>query len=301
MKEFIEAVSRKTGAREDLIEKDILLHQILLDLSKTKFADEFAFKGGTCIMKYYLNYYRFSVDLDFTFLEQNIFSNLSQKEIRRKLSEKIYEIGDIFESIAKKRNLDFKCEKRNKRYVELGGGGENLTFKIWFNSNFIGETFIKIQINFIEKILFPIKKCKLNSLISKSKEFEFLFPQFYEEYITPIKFKVYDIREIFCEKVRAVLTRKGIKERDFIDIYLISEKFGIKYEDMKEKILEKTEFILRLYQKYRNNLKENLHILSIENFPFGSEDYILLRKINKKKFYQFVVKFIDFLKKELEI
>ncbi|MEM5813164.1 MAG: nucleotidyl transferase AbiEii/AbiGii toxin family protein [Candidatus Aenigmatarchaeota archaeon] len=296
MKEFIEAVSRKINARTDLIERDILLHQILLDLSKTKFANEFAFKGGSCLMKYYLGYFRFSIDLDFTFINQNIFSNLSKKEIRRRLSEKIDEIGNIFEDIAERRGLNFKCDKKNRRYVEFGGSNKFLTFKIWFNSRFIGETFIKIQINFIEKIIFPIRKVFLKSLLDESKELQFLFPDIYNEYTTKVRFNVYDIREIFCEKIRAILTRNGIKERDFIDVYLISKKFNIKYTDMRDKILEKTRFILKLYEKYRDNLKKNLRIFSIENFPFGSEDYLLLIKIDKKEFYQFVEEFIVYLK-----
>ncbi len=45
-----------------------------------------------------------------------------------------------------------------------------------------------------------------------------MFPRLYKEYRTSIVFKVYDIREIFCEKVRAILTRRGFKERDFIDV-----------------------------------------------------------------------------------
>lgn len=82
MKEFVIEVSKKLDAEPDLIEKDVLLHSILLDLSKTKFANEFAFKGGSCLMKYYMDYFRFSVDLDFTFLDQNSFKGLSQKKIR---------------------------------------------------------------------------------------------------------------------------------------------------------------------------------------------------------------------------
>ena len=281
MKEFVEAVSREVSARPDLIEKDVLLHLILLDLSKTRFKDEFVFKGGSCLAKYYLDYFRFSVDLDFTFLKQDIFVGLSQKKIRRVLSKKIDEVGKIFEHIANKRKLDFRYEKANKRYVEFGGGNKLLTLKIWFDSPFIGESFIKIQINFMEKVLFLVKEAVLKSLIKESKELEFLFPDLYREYAVKIKFKVYDIREIFAEKIRAILTRKGIKERDFIDVYLISKKFDVKYKDIKGKALEKIEFALKLYRKYRENLKENLRILSIESFPFGSEDYLLLKKIDK--------------------
>ena len=295
MKKFFEQVSQKLNARADLTETDYFLHLLLLDLSKTSFADEFAFKGGTCLIKHYLGYFRFSVDLDFTFLNQDIFRGLSQKKIRKLLSEKIDDVGELFESITNKRNLDFKYEKENRRYVEFGGGNKFLTLKLWWDSPFVGETFIKIQINFFEKILFPIKKVKLKSLLEESEELEFLFPPFYKEYRAIIDFKVYDIKEIFCEKIRAILTRKGIKERDFVDIYLISKKFGVDYRDLEKEIAEKTKFMLEIYQKYRDNLRENLKILSVDGFSFGSENYLLLTEIDRGDFYKFVSGFIIYL------
>ena len=178
MKEFVEQLAQKLNARADLIETDFLLHLILLDLSKTNFTDEFAFKGGTCLIKYYLGYFRFSVDLDFTFLNQDIFRGRSQKKIRKILSEKIDEIGTLFEKIASKRGLDFKCEKGNKRYVEFGGGNKFLTFKLWWDSPFAKETFIKIQINFIERILFPIKKREANLTTQRIQRIGIPFPLF---------------------------------------------------------------------------------------------------------------------------
>lgn len=299
MKEFVIETSKKLNLKPDLIEKDILLHFILLDLSRTKFVNEFAFKGGSCLIKYYLDYFRFSVDLDFTFLNQNIFEELSKRKTRSFLSGKIDELLEIFENISTKRKLDFKSEKRNRKYVEYSSGGKILTLKIWWNSPFIGETFIKVQINFYEKLLFKIKEVVLNSLLKESRELEFLYPQFYKDYTKPIYFKIYDINEIFCEKIRAILTRKGIKERDFVDIYLISKKFNIDYEDLNNEIIEKTKFSLSLYKRYRDNLRENLKVLSINIFPFGSEDYLLITRINKKEFYKFVRKFITYLKTKI--
>jgi len=53
--------------RRDLIEKDVILHQIISDLSKDDFfAGNFLFKGGTCLVKCYFGYLRFSEDIDFT-------------------------------------------------------------------------------------------------------------------------------------------------------------------------------------------------------------------------------------------
>ena len=174
MKEFIGEVSKRLGLNADLLEKDFILHTMLLDLSKTGFSKEYAFKGGSCLIKHYLGYYRFSVDLDFTFLDQSVFKGLSQKAIRRLLSERIDSIGKLFEIIAERRGLKFKCDKRDRRYVELGGGNKFLTFKFWFPTPDI-ETFVKVQVNFVEDIVFPIKMVKLRSICPESESLSSFF------------------------------------------------------------------------------------------------------------------------------
>lgn len=297
MKEFVEEVSSRLGLGKDLIEKDLLLHQLLLSLSRTDFAKEFAFKGGSCLIKHYLGYYRFSVDLDFTFLDQSVFKGLSQKSIRRLLSGKIDIVGGLFEEISKVRGLDFKCDKSARRYVELGGGNKFVTFKLWYPLILEAETFVKIQANFVENILFPVKRVKLKSICPESRELEFLFPERYREYRTSIPFNIYDIREILCEKVRAILTRRGFKERDFIDVFLISRKFETDLEDLEKETVKKLRFILDLYQKYRKNLREKVSMLSVESFPFGSERYLLIEEIDEKEFYSFLTEFMLWLKK----
>ncbi len=52
-KKFIDHLGDKLGIeRRDLIEKDILLQRLLNELVKNKdFKDNFAFKGGTCLIK----------------------------------------------------------------------------------------------------------------------------------------------------------------------------------------------------------------------------------------------------------
>lgn len=297
--------SRIQGVKRiDLIEKDLILHQLLLDLSMNKFFSEnFLFKGGTCLIKNYLGYFRFSEDIDFTWKNQEIFEGKSQTEIRRHLSKIIDEVGAVFEEIAEKRNLEFKCEKNNSNYVELGGSDKTCTLKIWYQSETLGRvSFIKAQINFVEKLYFPPQKAELKSLINKEKQEELnpLFPE-YREYTQGISFDVYDIREILSEKVRSILTRKGTKARDFLDVYLICSKFSINLEDLYDIIVDKTKFILNLYEKYRKNLeaKKDL-ILSEKAFTWGEEQELLLSEIDEKDFYKFLKGFNSFLKKVTE-
>ncbi|MFH1472120.1 MAG: nucleotidyl transferase AbiEii/AbiGii toxin family protein [Nanoarchaeota archaeon] len=299
-KDFINQISEALKIeRKDLIEKDVILHQILLDLSKNEFfRDNFLFKGGTCLIKCYLGYFRFSEDVDFTWRNQNKFKGLSQKEIRQYLSPIINEIGTDFEEIAKKRGMDFKCVKSNREYVELGGGNKTLTCKLWYDSEILNHrSFIKVQINFVEDMRFPPAKNVLKSLLENPVEdLKVLFPEEYKEYSEHIPFYTYDIKEIMCEKIRSILTRKGVKARDFADVYLISKKFNIPPEDLRKDIVDKTLFALGLYAKYKNNFNEKKRLLKTKDiFVWGYEKGLLLTDIDEKEFYIFLGKLTTFL------
>jgi len=299
-RDFVDTVSQMLQIRRrDLIEKDLILHQLLLDLSHDKhISSSFLFKGGTCLIKHYLGYFRFSEDIDFTWRDQEVFMGITQKEIRRHLSRTIDETGAVFEDLAEKRLLDFRCNKGDRDYVELGGGNKTCTFKLWYDSEVLGRrSFVKVQINFVEKLCFPADEAELRSLISDgSKKIELLFPEF-RDYLNPIPFRVYDVREILCEKVRAILTRVGVKARDFVDVYLIKEKFGVDPEEYTDCIKEKTEFALKLYRKYRRNLRAKKQLIESKRlFKWGDEKDLLLRPINEEQFSQFNTTFLEYLK-----
>ncbi len=183
-KDFVTEVARQSGVEQaDLLEKDLILHQILTDLSQDEFfSNNFVFKGGTCLTKCYLGYYRFSEDIDFTWKDQSVYQSKSQTKIRGLLSEIIDKAGSIFEGIAKKRALNFKCDKQDRHYVELGGSNKMCTFKIWYQAEMLNvESFVKVQMNFVEKLIFTPQKGKLSALQCKqSDELAFLFPEYAE-------------------------------------------------------------------------------------------------------------------------
>jgi predicted nucleotidyltransferase component of viral defense system len=298
--DFVNEVARVLQIkRVDLIEKDLILHQMLTDLSQDEFfAPRFLFKGGTCLIKGYFGYLRFSEDIDFTWKDQSVFNGKSQKKIRKYLSKVINETAEVFERIANKRGLDFKCVKSNTEYVELGGSGKTCTLKIWYDSEVLrARTFVKVQINFVERIYFASKRAQLSGLLTGNhKELDSLFPE-YSEYARKIPFAVYDIREILCEKVRALLTREATKARDFIDVYLISKHFARKPEEEQQEIIGKIAFSLKLYAKYRTNLKQKVVLLNSEKlFDWGAEKELLLSDIDEADFYKFLGGFEVFLK-----
>lgn len=278
MKKVIEYLSSEIGIKnKGLLEKDIILQILLHNISQNKYLeDNLVFKGGTCLTKCYLGYYRFSEDLDFSWINQEEFKNKSQKEIRRLLSDKINEIGNILENICKKHNFVFKLDKSDSKYVELGGSNKFTTFKVWYKSSLAdNEQFVKLQINFLELFNFKFKYLKPHTLIKdiNIKEFEFLFPEF-SHLLNDFKVHCYDIKEIFCEKFRAILTRRGVKARDFIDIFLMHKREGIDFNKLHNEIIDKTKFMLR-YNKYVQNLKD----FKLEKFVLGEEEKLLLTPI----------------------
>ncbi|MGD6934004.1 MAG: nucleotidyl transferase AbiEii/AbiGii toxin family protein [Candidatus Bathyarchaeia archaeon] len=302
-KDFVNEVARTQKVkRADLIEKDLILHQIIFDLSKNKFChDNFLFKGGTCLAKCYLDYFRFSEDIDFTWKDQSVFEGKSQKEVRRYLSQVISRIGEIFEEIAKEHELDFRCLKNDRNYVELTGGDKTCTFKVWYQSEVLGrKSFLKVQMNFMEKICYPFKGAELKSLIAENpEELILLYPE-YEVYTKKIAFDVYDCHEILGEKIRAILTRQGTKARDYLDVYLIEKQFGIQLDDIFACVLEKTQFTLNLYERYRQNLEEKKQTLLSTPFNWGEEKGLLLKEIDEKDFYKFTESLRAFLKKVMD-
>ena len=292
--DFINMASQslKIG-RRDLVEKDFLIHIMLSDLSRNQyFRNNLLFKGGTCLIKCYLGYFRFSEDMDFTWKDQSIFKGASQKEVRRRISTIIDNLGIVFEEIASKHGMDFKCRKEDRKYVELVGGDKSATFKIWYDSAVLGgRAFIKIQINFVDLILFTPKEKTLISLLGglRSKEarnLKALFENEFRAYITKPKLATYDIREIFCEKARSILTRRGTKARDFLDMYLISKKFGLGLDEFKEETIAKIQFVLKMYERYRKNFEGKKRLLELGAlFEWGNEKEMMIQKISEKEFY----------------
>jgi len=118
---LIDEISRTQGiARRDLIEKDLLLHRLLhYLLLHSEFEDNYLFKGGTCLIKYHVGYFRFSEDLDFTWRHQSQFIGKSTNELRKILSGIINDLGLILEGFTQEEGMDFVCDKSNQNFIEL--------------------------------------------------------------------------------------------------------------------------------------------------------------------------------------
>jgi len=271
----------------ELLEKDFYLTIFLSEMEN----ENLIFKGGTCLAKVYLNYHRFSEDLDFTWKNQEIFKNKTMKQIRKICSGLINEVGIRIRNISEKYGFDFKFEKNNRDYVEIGGSSKIVTFKVWYLSVLTEiKSFFKIQINFLENIEFQIKRKKLNNLIKESS-FSENERKYFKEFLDLCRvapaYNIYDIDEIVCEKIRSILTRRGMKTRDVLDLYLIKKNFGIDFEKIKHICEEKIVFSIRMYEKYKENFNK-IDKITKEELSAESIEHLLLTEIDENDFENFL-------------
>jgi len=193
-----------------LLEKDYHLTRILHKVSEKQMKD-LIFKGGTCLNKCYLGFYRLSEDLDFTYNKD--VKDLSRAQVKKTLDQLRREFFEIFDS------LGFKINKK------LGVGWKMLTSKIdpkivglqivaSYNSLLDGSPQeVKIDISFRKKFRKAVEKRKI-----KHKFVDALGDPVLSE---NIEIEVINLAENFAEKFRALITRKRVAVRDIYDIHFI--------------------------------------------------------------------------------
>jgi len=299
LKDFLQLIKNSSSIKsEELLEKDFYITILLHALKKNGIENDLIFKGGTCLSKVYLDYHRLSEDIDFNWKNRQEFENLSANKIKKFCSLKITQFGKALEQIANSTALDFKSEKSNKHYIQLSSNGKQATFKVWYISVF-GEgiqSFIKIQISFIEPAILPPKKTELKSFFAVNKlkhEERIYFQELLKSYDTIHDYYVFDIREIFAEKIRALLTRRKIKSRDLLDIYLITKKYNIKLNDIHEECRHKLLFAIKNYAKYKENF-DAITAVDLTKDRILVDDFtnMLIGELNMHDFNKFTDSFL---------
>jgi predicted nucleotidyltransferase component of viral defense system len=224
MKDFFEKLNAVgKPKRPDIIEKDFHLYRLLSQISKNEhLVNNLVFKGGTCLIKGYTGYYRFSEDIYFTWKDQQSWQLNKPTITRRKCSTEITRLIKIFKILSDSLGLDFKGDKSDPTEIHISSGGRMVIFFIGYQSlieNLPGK--IKVEINFVENIQLPLLEKELVSYMGTidSEKIKFLYEKLWKEYSVPLSLTCYDPKEIYLEKCRALMTRKVYKLRDSIDVY----------------------------------------------------------------------------------
>jgi hypothetical protein len=247
--------------RNYLVEKDFHIHHILSYLSvDSNLVNDLAFKGGTCLTKAHLGYYRFSEDVDFTWRHQKDWKGLSTAQVKKRCSSIIGDVADEIEAMAADLGFNFLADKNEPDQVGIGSGGRMVTYYLWYSSPITdSEEFLKVQMKLVDVIFDPIQEMDLSTyvdILSLRGERDRLlerYPKEMEAYTRHIQFPCYSAREIFLEKCRAILTRKGVKHRDLIDVVKLENKYGFSIADQTDDIIKKTMPMLG-YRRYASNL-----------------------------------------------
>ena len=248
-------LSSETGFSSKLLEKDYHLTRILQRISEKKIED-LVFKGGTCLNKCYLGFYRLSEDLDFVY-NQDV-KGKTKLQIKKILDGLRRELMGVLDE------LGIKTSK------ELGKGWKMLTSKedpkivgleVITNYNSMIDNSvqtIKLEISFRKKLRNPTKM--------KSIKHEFIDALGEPILIKDVEIEVIDLTENFAEKFRALVIRKNVAIRDIYDIYFIlKNKLAKVDKDLIDLILvkineseEKKNFSRKDFIDFINSLESNL-------------------------------------------
>ena len=223
----IQKKSSAVKVRDQQIEKDYILSWILKGVSQhEQLSKNIVFKGGTVLKKVYFADYRFSEDLDFTLLDNDV-SN-----------EQIFDwFNETIEYVKEEANIHLAIIDDNEH--EDGG------------------------INFYISYVGPLggfgnnKKVKVDISRSEKLEFESVIKSAIIEYSDEDEYNLlcYSLEELLIEKLRCVMQR--MQPRDYYDIWYLLEVHGMDIDfyttefrnKCVSKSLEPNDFHKKLEQK----------------------------------------------------
>ena len=184
---------REWGLREDVVEKDYVIGWLLWGIgSNPALSTSWAFKGGTCLKKCYLETYRFSEDLDFTVLPGGLI----------KPDEVLSSLQDVFKRIYDQIGIDFR---ERIPIIRQRPNGNSIEGRVYYRGprNAPDLASIKLDLTTAELVVQPT----VLQRISHS----------YPEELPPtVTVRCYGFEELFAEKLRAMGER--CRPRDLYDI-----------------------------------------------------------------------------------
>jgi len=184
------------GLREDIVEKDYVIGWLLWGVgSNPTLSASWAFKGGTCLKKCYLETYRFSEDLDFTVLPGG---PLNPDEVAPLIQE-------VLDRIYDQAGVDFRLRAPVFR---LRPDNKSAEGRVYYRGprNAPMAASIKLDLTAAEHVVRPTV---LNQI---SHPYPDKLPN-------PATVRCYSFEELFAEKLRAMGERS--RPRDLYDIIIL--------------------------------------------------------------------------------
>ncbi|MEI6492537.1 MAG: nucleotidyl transferase AbiEii/AbiGii toxin family protein [Verrucomicrobiota bacterium] len=189
----IEERVREWGLRDSVVEKDYVLGWLLWGIGTDEALGlNWAFKGGTCLKKCYLETYRFSEDLDFTVLPGGPVREEDVRPLLTRVLAKIYDASGI------------QFQDREPM-LKTHSSGNYTQGRVYYRGprNAPEVSSIILDLSASEKVARPTVLRKIAHA----------FP---DELPGPAEVRCYSFEEVFAEKIRAMGER--CRPRDLYDI-----------------------------------------------------------------------------------
>lgn len=267
------------NASDEIIEKDLLLTLILAEFEKSGIGNDLIFKGGTLLARNYLKYHRFSEDLDFVHKDSNKLNHLERSTREKRIKQFIDYFVPELKKVADILELKFSADRSDTKFCTILHGRTVYIFRLYYSEN----NFIKIEINFIENIIYPPKEISIKAITDffDSKELMFILGLKIENF----KVMSYTLEEIIIEKYRAILTRDKLKERDLFDLFLIKGSLNANVRKITEKI-RNSSLIKRNLNKI---IGDKLNLIENNKFFISDEkiEYLAIVEYDRSEFEEF--------------
>ncbi len=233
--ETIRAASHRTGIKDEFVEKDYWITLVLHQLSKSKYAGQAVFKGGTSLSKGYGLINRFSEDVDIAIINHNnksgnkiktIIRNV-EKEMTQQLKE--LEVEGVTSKGSRFRKSVFEYEsksKNNKLMVEVNSFANPFPFQEMTIKSFIHDFYSATgNGKFIE--MFCLQPFKINVL---NKEQTLV-----EKLVSLIRFSFAgNAVENISQKIRHFYDLYFLMKDKECAAFIQSEKFKKKFNEILE-------------------------------------------------------------------
>jgi len=292
---------KKSNIEDYYIEKDYFISlflstwQKLKDDGKVPNLNKLIFKGGTLLIRNFLNYPRISEDIDFTYEKSNNLRKIESDNKREKEIKKVVvPIIDEIKLICDTAKFDFEIDRKNPRYIDVRNSRAVYILNIYYNSLITGEGIpIKIELNFLEGIIHDYSESRINNFVDED-----LYLRSIGYDLLNMKINTYPLDETILEKFRAILTRGNLKERDVFDLYLINKscKDVLKFDN--KLIFKKVESGYMISPDLEANLENNCKLLSDGGFGDSDDDIsrLTLLEIDDEDYEKFKNQLYDKLK-----
>ena len=200
LRTLIAANQRNSGFSDLLLEKDFYLTIILMSLSQIDHG--LIFKGGTCLNKCHLGYYRLSEDLDFIHSHSGNTTRNARKHDLQDTDELLRGIIDVLPGVT-----CGPAEKFDEHHQYRLG--------IRYDSHFIDNASIRLEVTHRHALFKAPREMRIRH--------QFIHPVTGNPYPDTGTILSIDLEEAAAEKVHACLTRRNPAIRDFFDLWYIRE------------------------------------------------------------------------------